>query len=191
MTRRLAGPPSGLHAPVAESGSKRVITTGSRSRQERSSTGVVDGGKIVVRPMQQSTESSPKQERHEEYMRRRKREEKRRLKAQRVYEKAKRSSSKECGDERRRQADAQSDALEQAGKEAYGYVDMVNSPSHYNQSGIECIDALEAMTGDGFEYHLQATAVKYLWRYRYKGKPLEDLKKARWYLDKLIGQYED
>ena len=66
-------------------------------------------------------------------------EEKRRLKAQRAYEKAKRSSSKECGD----------DPLEQAGKEAYGYVDMVNSPSHYNQSGIECIDAIEAMTGDG------------------------------------------
>ena len=61
-------------------------------------------------------------------------------------------------------------------------MDMVNSPSHYNQSGIECIDAIEAMTGEGFEYHLQATAVKYLWRYRYKGKALEDLKKARWYL---------
>lgn len=181
MTRRLAGPPSGLHAPVVESGSKPVITTGSHSRREPTSTGVVDGGKIVVRPMQQSAEISPKQERHEEYMRRRKREEKRRQKAQRAYEKAKRSSSKECGD----------DPLEQAGKEAYGYVDMVNSPSHYNQSGIECIDAIEAMTGEGFEYHLQATAVKYLWRYRYKGKPLEDLKKARWYLDKLIGQYED
>ena len=39
----------------------------------------------------------------------------------------------------------------------------------------------------GFEYHLQATAVKYLWRYRYKGKPLEDLKKARWYLTSSLG----
>ena len=64
--------------------------------------------------------------------------------------------------------------------------DMVYSPPHYNAHGIECIDALRAMTGEGFEYHLQATAGKYLWRYRYKGKPLEDLMKARWYLDKLI-----
>ena len=34
--------------------------------------------------------------------------------------------------------------------------DMVNSPSHYNQSGIECIDAIEAATGlgEGFEYYL-------------------------------------
>lgn len=191
MTRRLAQPPSGLHAPVVESGSKPVITTGSHSRQERLSTTVVDGGKVAMTPIQQSTESGPRQERHEKYMQRRKREEKRRQRARRVYEKAKRSSSKECGDERRRQAELQSDALEQAGKEAYGYVDMVNSPSHYNQSGIECIDAIEAMTGEGFEYHLQATAVKYLWRYRYKGKALEDLRKASWYLDKLTGLYED
>ena len=67
--------------------------------------------------------------RHDAYMKKRKREEKRRLKAQRTYERLRRSSSKEYGD----------DPLEQAGKEAYGYVDLVNKPSHYNQSGIECI----------------------------------------------------
>lgn len=69
-------------------------------------------------------------------------------------------------------------------------VDMVNSPPHYNEAGIECIEAIQAATGDGFEYHLQGTALKYIWRFRYKGKPLEDLKKARWYLDKLIEEYE-
>lgn len=68
--------------------------------------------------------------------------------------------------------------------------DMVNSPPHYNEAGIECIEAIQAATGDGFEYHLQGTALKYLWRFRYKGKPLEDLKKCRWYLDKLIEEYE-
>lgn len=69
--------------------------------------------------------------------------------------------------------------------------DMVNEPPHYQQSSeIECIDAISAATGDGFQYHLQGTVLKYVWRYRYKGKPLEDLKKAKWYLEKLIEQVE-
>ena len=76
---------------------------------------------------------------------------------------------------------------ERAGKEAYGnvVVDMVNSPPHYNISGIECIDAIQAATLDGFEYYLQGNIMKYLWRYRYKNG-IEDLNKAKWYLDKLI-----
>jgi len=75
---------------------------------------------------------------------------------------------------------------EQAGKVAWGNVDMVNSPPHYNQTGIECIHAISAATGDGFKYYLQGNIMKYLWRFDYKDKPLEDLKKAQWYLDKLI-----
>jgi len=63
--------------------------------------------------------------------------------------------------------------------------DMVNSPPHYNKAGIECIDAIAAATGDGFEYALQANILKYVWRYRYKNG-VEDLKKAQWYLNKLI-----
>lgn len=68
-------------------------------------------------------------------------------------------------------------------------LDMVNSPPHYNASGIECIDAIAAATGEGFEYALQANIIKYVWRYRYKNGT-EDLKKARWYLDKLITEVE-
>jgi|TARA_R100000951_G_scaffold28186_1_gene24182 hypothetical protein len=75
---------------------------------------------------------------------------------------------------------------EQAGKVAWGNVDMVNSPPHYNQTGIECIHAISAATGDGFKYYLQGNIMKYLWRFDYKEKPVEDLEKARWYLDKLI-----
>ena len=75
---------------------------------------------------------------------------------------------------------------EQAGKEAYSNVDMVNSPPHYNQTGIECIHAISAATGDGFKYYLQGNILKYLWRFDYKDKPVEDLEKAKWYLDKLI-----
>ena len=68
--------------------------------------------------------------------------------------------------------------------------DMVNSPIHYNKAGIETIDALEAMLVDGFDYYLQGNIVKYLWRFRYKNG-VEDLKKAQWYLNKLIEVYDD
>ena len=63
--------------------------------------------------------------------------------------------------------------------------DMVNHPPHYNQKGIEGIDAIEAATDTGFEYYLQGNIMKYLWRYRYKDGS-QDLKKALWYLNKLI-----
>ena len=65
-------------------------------------------------------------------------------------------------------------------------VDMVNHPPHYNQDNIECIDAIASATNSGFEHYLQGVIIKYLWRYRYKGKPVEDLRKAEWYLQKLI-----
>ena len=68
--------------------------------------------------------------------------------------------------------------------------DMVNSPPHYNQAGIECIDAIRAATGDGYQYYLQGNIIKYLWRYRYKNG-IEDLNKAKWYLDKLIEETTD
>ena len=65
--------------------------------------------------------------------------------------------------------------------------DMVNHPPHYNQGGMEVIDVIEAGIGDqGFVGYLLGNILKYLLRFRHKGKPVEDLKKARWYLDKLI-----
>lgn len=66
--------------------------------------------------------------------------------------------------------------------------DMVNHPPHYNQHGVECIDAIKATTGDNFKDYLKGNIIKYLWRFDYKGKPIEDLQKARWYLDKLINE---
>ena len=68
--------------------------------------------------------------------------------------------------------------------------DMVNHPPYYNKAGIECIDAIKAMTDDGFEYYLQGNIMKYLWRYRYKNGA-EDLKKAQWYLTELIDIVEN
>ena len=72
-------------------------------------------------------------------------------------------------------------------KEAIQQNDMVNQPPHYNSSEIECIDVIRAATENGYEYYLQGVILKYLWRYRHKGKPIEDLKKAEWYLKRLIG----
>ena len=65
--------------------------------------------------------------------------------------------------------------------------DVVNSPGHYRQGGIEAIDAIQAsMTREEFKGYLKGNAQKYLWRYRHKGKPAEDLRKAKWYLDRLL-----
>lgn len=64
--------------------------------------------------------------------------------------------------------------------------DVVNSPEHYRQGGIECIEAIEAsMTREEFKGFLKANCMKYLWRYQHKGKPVEDLRKASWFLDRL------
>ncbi len=76
--------------------------------------------------------------------------------------------------------------MAQANKQSDNVVDMVNSPPHYNQTGIECIHAISAATDTGFKYYLQGNVMKYLWRFDYKDKPLEDLQKAKWYLEKLI-----
>lgn len=71
-------------------------------------------------------------------------------------------------------------------------VDMVNHPSHYTQGGIECIDALKAATVSktGIEAVCTANAIKYLWRYEEKNG-VEDVKKARWYIDRLIRELEE
>ena len=71
-------------------------------------------------------------------------------------------------------------------------VDMVNHPSHYTQGGIECIDALKAATVSktGIEAVCTANAIKYLWRYEEKNG-IEDVKKARWYIDRLIRELEE
>ena len=82
------------------------------------------------------------------------------------------------------QANMQSDNLE---------LDMVNSPAHYNKATIETIDMIESVTGDGFEAYLQGNILKYICRYKYKNG-VEDLKKAKWYLNRLIktiGEDED
>lgn len=69
--------------------------------------------------------------------------------------------------------------------------DLVHKPSHYNQAGIECIEAIRAALGpEGFRAYCQGNSMKYLWRHKYKNG-LQDLEKCRVYLDWLIDGYED
>ncbi|GMV19037.1 MAG: hypothetical protein AMXMBFR56_72610 [Polyangiaceae bacterium] len=69
--------------------------------------------------------------------------------------------------------------------------DAVHHPPHYTQGKVECIDALEAATVDllGVEAVCTAAAIKYLWRWKRKNGA-EDLKKARWYIERLLAHLE-
>ena len=68
--------------------------------------------------------------------------------------------------------------------------DNVNHPDHYTRGKVECIDAIEAALGDeAFVGYCSGNVLKYVWRHRDKGG-VEDLKKARWYLDRLIARAE-
>ena len=87
---------------------------------------------------------------------------------------------------------ANDDRLEQDLNECIGQdVDVVNHPSHYTKGSIECIDAIDsATTGkSGIEAVCVANVIKYLWRYEEKGG-LESVRKAQWYLNKLISELE-
>ncbi len=64
--------------------------------------------------------------------------------------------------------------------------DLVNQPPHYRAGDVECIEAIEAALGEGYKYYLQGSIIKYIWRYEHKGNPEQDLRKADWYLERLI-----
>tara|TARA_R110001583_G_scaffold63216_3_gene185247 strand:+ start:190 stop:414 length:225 start_codon:yes stop_codon:yes gene_type:complete len=60
--------------------------------------------------------------------------------------------------------------------------EMIDHPDHYNKGRFEVIEVIEDW---GLGFH-DGNALKYIGRFRHKGKSIEDLKKARWYLDRLI-----
>ena len=73
------------------------------------------------------------------------------------------------------------------GLEGIARREAVNHPSHYNTGKIEVIDAI-----DDWKLDFNAgNVVKYVARHQHKTNPLEDLKKARWYLDRLIERKEN
>lgn len=68
----------------------------------------------------------------------------------------------------------------------FHHVDNVNKPAHYGQGDIECIDYIkDILTDEELIGYYRGNVAKYLHRWRYKNG-LEDLKKARWYLEALI-----
>ena len=67
--------------------------------------------------------------------------------------------------------------------------DMVNHPSHYTRGGVECIDAITSALSsyeDSVDSWLVGQVIKYLWRAPLKGKYEEDIKKAQFYLNRLV-----
>ena len=76
---------------------------------------------------------------------------------------------------------------EPAEREAEEYQeDNVCNPDHYNTGNIECIEAIEeSMSSVAYKGYLKGNSMKYLWRYDYKGKQVEDLQKCQWYLARL------
>jgi hypothetical protein len=73
-------------------------------------------------------------------------------------------------------------AVSTSNKSIHSKADMVNHPPHYKAGGIETIDFIEAKN---LGYNL-GNVVKYVSRADLKGNKLEDLQKARWYLDRAI-----
>lgn len=67
--------------------------------------------------------------------------------------------------------------------------EMINHPPHYTVGKVECIDAIESATTclQGIEAVCTANIIKYVWRWKLKNG-VEDLEKAKWYLNKLIEQ---
>jgi len=68
--------------------------------------------------------------------------------------------------------------------------DPVNKPDHYRVGEVEAIAYIEQQLGSGVRDYLLGNLHKYLHRHRFKGNALEDLKKAQWYLTKLIMEEE-
>lgn len=68
--------------------------------------------------------------------------------------------------------------------------DNIN-PDHYKQAGIECLDAMAAAVSgkSGIEAICVSNVIKYLWRYEMKNG-LEDVRKAQWYINRLVEEMD-
>lgn len=172
MTQKSPPTPPNSSVLAAGNGSGPATKTGLRSEVENTST-TVESGPINATPF------SGNVMRHEDYMKKKMREEKLREKSQRLYEKLMKSSTKGSGD------DPYEDVLisvDQFNNKAQKH-EAVNRPSHYNQNGIECIDAIHAALGDeGFINYCHGNCMKYTWRWQRKGG-LTDLDKSAQYAE--------
>ena len=70
--------------------------------------------------------------------------------------------------------------------------EMVNHPDHYRAGGIECIEAMKALASiEEYQGFLRLNAIKYLWRLGRKDDPVQELRKAAWYIDQLCLDLEE
>lgn len=70
--------------------------------------------------------------------------------------------------------------------------DPVDRPKHYNQGGVECLDAIEAaLTPEEFKGYCKGNIIKYVWRENFKDQNIQDLKKSNFYLNRLIDRLEN
>jgi hypothetical protein len=69
--------------------------------------------------------------------------------------------------------------------------DPVSAPAHYNNGSIECISYIKQQLGAEFPSYLEGSAIKYIHRHRMKNANIQDLEKAKWYINKLIKHYEN
>jgi len=126
----------------------------------------------------------------EERERRRLWEERARSMEEKAKERINRSETKK---EKERRIESQIDEFAQEERdrrealEGIARREAVNHPPHYNQGKIEVIDAIEDW---GLDFNA-GNVVKYVARHQHKAEPLEDLKKARWYLDRIIKGIEN
>ena len=69
---------------------------------------------------------------------------------------------------------------------------IIDKRDYYNHGAIEAIDAIESACAGltGYEGFLTGTVLKYMFRWRWKGTAVADLRKARYYLDRLIAEQE-
>ena len=75
--------------------------------------------------------------------------------------------------------------------ESFSEPDMVNHPNHYTVGGVETLDVIEAkLSQSEFQGYCLGNILKYLMRAGYKGKQLEDLKKAQFYLNRHDRDWE-
>ena len=67
--------------------------------------------------------------------------------------------------------------------------DPVNNPSHYKKGNMEVIDVIDTFVPDPYSAYM-ANVIKYVLRHMEKGNEKQDLEKARWYLDRMIAEWD-
>ena len=68
--------------------------------------------------------------------------------------------------------------------------DPVNNPHHYKSENMEVIEVIQAYSPDPYSYYM-GNVIKYVLRHMEKGNEKQDLEKARWYLNKMIGDWDE